>query len=75
MGSRLIKRIGEQIEIKNIVWIVEFVLNKSRTNISIRKKEDIWRRKMEEEYLRICLIRDCLTSFCVTSISYTFQSP
>lgn len=53
MGSRLIKRIGEQIEIKNIVWIVEFVLNKSRTNISIRKKEDIWRRKMEEEYLRI----------------------
>lgn len=56
MGSRLIKRIGEQIEIKNIVWIVEFVLNKSRTNISIRKKEDIWRRKMEEEYLRICLI-------------------
>lgn len=41
MGSRLIKRIGEQIEIKNIVWIVEFVLNKSRTNISIRKKEDI----------------------------------
>lgn len=56
MGSRLIKRIGEQIEIKNIVWIVEFVLNKSRTNISIRKKEDIWKRKMEEEYLRICLI-------------------
>lgn len=56
MGSRLIKRIGEQIEIKNIVWIVEFVLNKSRTNISIRKKEDIWRRKMEEEYLGICLI-------------------
>lgn len=56
MGSCLIKRIGEQIEIKNIVWIVEFVLNKSRTNISIRKKEDIWRRKMEEEYLRICLI-------------------
>lgn len=56
MGSRLIKRIGEQIEIKNIVWIVEFVLNKSRTNISIRKKEDVWRRKMEEEYLRICLI-------------------
>lgn len=56
MGFRLIKRIGEQIEIKNIVWIVEFVLNKSRTNISIRKKEDVWRRKMEEEYLRICLI-------------------
>lgn len=56
MGSRLIKRIGEQIEIKNIVWIVEFVLNKSRTNISIRKKEDVWRRKMEEEYLGICLI-------------------
>lgn len=56
MGSRLIKRIGEQIEIKNIVWIVEFVLNKSRTNISIQKKEDVWRRKMEEEYLRICLI-------------------
>lgn len=73
MGSRLIKRIGEQIEIKNIVWIVEFVLNKSRTNISIRKKEDVWRRKMEEEYLRI--LSDYLISFCVTSISYTFRSP
>lgn len=56
MGSRLIKRIGEQIEIKNIVWIVEFVLNKSRTYIDLKKNEEIWKRKMEEEYLRICLI-------------------
>lgn len=53
MGSRLIKRIGEQIEIKNIVWIVEFVLNKSRTCIDLKKNEEIWKRKMEEEYLRI----------------------